>query len=285
MIIDMHVHPVCKEATWENSDKEIIDAFAGSNKKSRRLWTNFMKVVKTKISIETFIKLMDDFGIKKAVIVAFNIKTAYGVKLVTNEDIAKFESLYPERFIGFGCVDIPAPDAMNQLEYAIESLNLKGIKLVPPVQKFDISDKRYDPLWKKMVDLNIPVWTHGGHQVSTAGSIAKYGHPMLIDEMAMRHEDLKIIIGHMGTPWFWDTYSAVLRHQNVYVDISAHYELYNYFPWDAYTKYQIEDKVLFGSDHPIIHWNKIVPAVKALPISDAFKNKILYQNAEKLLNL
>jgi len=285
MIIDMHVHPVCKEATGENTDKEIIDAFAGSNKKSRRLWTNFMKVVKTKISIETFIKLMDDFGIDKAVIVAFNIKTAYGVNLVTNDDIAKFESLYSDRFIGFGCVDIPAPDAMDQLEYAIESLNLKGIKLVPPVQKFDISDKKYDPLWKKMVDLNIPVWTHGGHQVSTAGSIAKYGHPMLIDEMAMRHEDLKIIIGHMGTPWFWDTYSTVLRHLNVYVDISAHYELYNYFPWDAYTKYQIEDKVLFGSDHPLVHWNKILPTVKALPISDAFKNKILFENAQKLLNL
>jgi predicted TIM-barrel fold metal-dependent hydrolase len=281
----MHVHPVCKEATWENTDKEIVNAFAGSNKKARRLWTNFTKIVKTKVSIEDFIKLMDNFGIDKAVIVSFNIQTAYGVKLVTNGDIAKFVRLHPNRFIGFGCIDIPAPDAMDQLEYAIESLNLKGIKLVPPVQKFDISDKKYDLIWKKMVDLNVPLWTHAGHQVSTAGSIAKFGHPMLIDDMIMRNKDLKLIIGHMGTPWFWDTYSVVLRHLNTYVDISAHYELYNYFPWDAYTKYQIEDKVLFGSDHPLVHWNKILPAVKSLPISESFKDKILFQNAKKLLNL
>jgi len=281
----MHIHPVCKEATWYNTDEEIINAFAGSDKDRRRLWSNFMKIVKSKISIDNYIKLMDDFGVDKAVIVSFNIKTAYGVQLLTNDDIANFEKLYPDRFIGFGCVDIPASDAMDQLEYAIESLNLKGIKLVPPVQKFDISDKKYDQIWKKMMDYNIPLWTHGGHQVSTAGSVAKFGHPNLIDELAMRHENFKIIIGHMGTPWFWDTYSVVLRHKNVYVDISAHYELYNYFPWDAYTKYQIEHKVLFGSDHPLVHWNKIIPAVRSLPISDDFKSKILTENAKKLLKI
>lgn len=281
----MHIHPVCREATWENTDEEIIDAFSGSDRNKRRLWSNFMKIVKVKISINDYIKLMDEFGVNKAVIVSFNIKTAYGIKLVTNDDIANFEKLYPDRFIGFGCVDIPAPDAMAQLEYVIDSLNLKGIKLVPPVQKFDISDKKYDSIWKKMVDNDIPLWTHGGHQVSTAGAIAKFGHPLLIDELAMRHENLKIIIGHMGTPWFWDTYSVVLRHPNVYVDISAHPDLYHYFPWDAYTNYHIEHKVLFGSDHPLVHWNRIIPAAKELTISDDFKNKILYENAKKLLNI
>jgi len=281
----MHIHPVCREATWENTDKEIIDAFSGSDRNKRRLWSNFMKIVKVKVSINDYIKLMDEFGINKAVIVSFNIKTAYGIKLVTNDDIAKFEKLYPDRFIGFGCIDIPAPDAMAQLEYVIDSLNLKGIKLVPPVQKFDISDKKYDSIWKKMTDNDIPLWTHGGHQVSTSGAIAKFGHPMLIDEIAMRHENLKIIIGHMGAPWFWDTYSVVLRHPNVYVDISAHPDLYQYFPWDAYTNYHIEYKVLFGSDHPLVHWNRIIPAAKGLTVSDDFKNKILYENAKKLLNI
>ena len=180
-------------------------------------------------------------------------------------------------------MDIPADDALSQLEYAIESLDLKGIKLVPPVQKFDISDKKYDFLWKKMIDLDIPLWTHTGHQVSTPGSIAKYGHPMLIDELAMRHEGLDIIMGHMGTPWFWDAWSVVLRHPNVYVDISAHPDLYNHFPWDAFTQYLIEHKVLFGSDYPLCHWNKILPAIENLPISSNFKKKILSKNALKLL--
>ncbi|GAH02070.1 unnamed protein product [marine sediment metagenome] len=165
---------------------------------------------------------MDKFGIDKSVIVSYNIKTAYGITLVTNDDIANLIKLHPNRLIGFAGIDPPASDAMEQLEYAISSLNLKGVKLVPPAQKFDISDKKYNPLWRKMVDNNVPLWTHGGHQESTGGAIAKYGHPLLIDEMAMRNEDLTIIIGHMGVPWFWDTFSVVVRHPNVYADISAH---------------------------------------------------------------
>jgi predicted TIM-barrel fold metal-dependent hydrolase len=237
----------------------------------------------TKVSIKDFISLMDKFEIKKGVIVSFNIQTAYGITLVTNENIADFVKKFPKRFIGFGCIDVPAEAALEQLDYAINSLDLSGLKLVPPVQKFDISSKKYDHLWKKMIDLNIPLWTHTGHQISTQGSVAKYGHPLLIDELAMRNTELTIIMGHMGTPWFWDAWSVSVRHPNVYLDISANPELYNYFPWDAFTKYQAENKVLFASDHPLCHWSQIIPKIEELPISEKFKQKIFVKNAEKVL--
>lgn len=280
----MHVHPFCKESMWDDLEK-IADVMWGLDPKKRRLMRPFLDTVSKKVSIEDYIDQMDKFGIDKAVIVSFNITTAYGIIIVTNDEIADFVSKYPDRFIGYACIDVPAPDAINQLDYAISSLQLKGVKLVPPVQKFDISDPQYDPLWKRMVDLNVPLWSHTGHQVSTGGSIAKFGHPMLIDELAMRHVDLRIIMGHMGTPWFWEAWSVTLRHPNVYVDISAHPDLYPFFPWDAFTKYNIENKVLFASDHPLCHWNRILPAIEALPISKGFKNRILGKNAAKLLGI
>ncbi|MEJ2279346.1 MAG: amidohydrolase family protein [Candidatus Lokiarchaeota archaeon] len=223
--------------------------------------------------------------IQKAVIVSFNIKSSYGIILVTNDNIRDFVNMYPNRFIGFAGIDVPASNVIDQLEYAIESLDLKGVKIIPPVQKFNVLEEKYNYLWQKIIDYGIPLWIHTGHQLSTKGSIAKYGHPLLIDELANRFENLEIIMGHMGTPWFWDTYSVVLRHPNVYVDISAHPELNQYFLWDAYTKYSIEDKVLFASDHPLKHWNQIVPAVEDLPISNSFKEKILFRNAQKLLKI
>jgi len=284
MIIDMHVHPFCKEVSWDDLNK-ISDAMWSSDPFRRRYMYKMLKSVSEHVSIDDYITLMDELGITKSVIVSFNVKTAYDVILVTNEDVANLVKIHPTRLIGFAGIDIPAPGALDQLDYAITSLNLKGVKIVPPVQKFDISDIQYDPIWKKMIDLNIPLWTHGGHQVSTVGSIAKYGHPMLIDEVAMRHQDLTIIIGHMGTPWFWDTYSVVLRHPNVYVDISAHHHLYSYFPWDAFIKDKIEHKVLFASDHPLAHWKQIIPAVKNLPISEGFKERIFSENAKMLLNI
>jgi len=282
MKIDVHIHPFCKEATWEDLDK-VAEAMWGLDPKKKERMKVMLQNVATKISIDNYIKLMDQFEIEKAVIVSMNCKTAYDIVLVTNDDIAKFVEMYPNRFIGFGGIDPPAPDALDQLDYAISSLGLKGIKLVPPVQKFDLKEPIYDPIWKKMNDLNIPLWIHGGHQVSTAGSEAKYGHPMRIDDLAMRYPDLTIIIGHMGTPWFWDTFSVVSRHPNVYVDISAHPALYKYFPWDAYMDYNVDNKVLFASDHPLVHWNQIIPSVENLPIPESFKAGIFIKNAQKLL--
>ena len=282
MIIDFHFHPFCKEATWGDLNK-IAGAMWGLYPTQKKRMSVMLKTLATKYSIDNYIELMGNLQIEKAIIVSFNIKTAYGAILVNNDDVARFVKKYPKRFIGFAGIDPPSSDALNQLEYAINSLDLKGVKLVPPVQKFDLKDEIYNPIWEKIVDLNIPLWIHGGHQVSTAGSIAKYGHPMRIDDLAMRYPEMTIIIGHMGTPWFWDTFSVVIRHPKVYVDISAHPELYQYFPWDAYTNSNIEDKVLFASDHPLCHWNQIIPAVKNLPISDDFRNKIFKKNAEKLL--
>lgn len=285
MIIDMHIHPFCKEVHLGDDIEKIVQALLGSNKQGRRRMQKLYETMFNKISIDDYVSLMNKYGIDKAVIVSFNLTTAYGVCLVTNDDLADFVAKYPDKFIGFAGIDVPAPDAMEQLDYAINSLELKGVKLVPPLQKFDISDKKYDPLWRKMVDLNIPLWTHTAHQISVIGSVSKFGHPLLVDELATRHQDLTIIMGHMGTPWFWDAWSVTVRHPNVYVDISAYPELYSWFPFDAFTKFSAEDKVLFASDHPIKHWNDVLSAAKELPISEGFKRKILGENAVKLLGI
>jgi len=284
MFIDIHMHPFCKEATWDDLNK-IANALWALDPKRRKMMLSFLDMVANKTSIDDYIALMDNHGIDKAVIVGFNVITAYDVCLVTNDDLANLVTLHPDRLIGFACIDVPAPDAIDQLDYAISSLGLKGVKLVPPVQKFDISDPQYNPLWRKILDLNIPLWTHTGDQWWTNGSIAEFGHPLLIDKLAMRFENLTIIMGHMGTPWFWDLWSVVRRHLNVYADISLHPDLYPFFPWDAFSKYNLEDKLMFASDHPCCHYNNIVPAVKILPISDTFKKKIMGKNAAKLLGI
>ncbi|MFW9901763.1 MAG: amidohydrolase family protein [Candidatus Thorarchaeota archaeon] len=285
MIIDMHVHPFCKEANWGDDLEKTADKLLGSNKRGRRAMYKFFKVFNSKISIDDYVSTMKKYGIDKAVIVSLNLKSAYGECIVTNEDLANFVEKYPKNFIGFACIDVPAPDAVNQLEYAITSLDLKGVKLVPPLQKFDISDKKYDPLWQKMLDFNIPLWTHTADQKSILGAISKFGHPMLIDELARRYQDLTIIMGHMGFPWVWEAVSVATRHPNVFIDIANRPICYRYFPWDYFVVERYEHKLLYGSDHPMINWNETIPAVQNLPISDGFREKIFYKNAKKLLKL
>jgi len=154
MIIDMHIHPFCKEVSWDDLNK-IADAMWAMDPFQRKYMYKMLKYASENVSIDDYISLMDNLGIEQSVIVSFNVKTAYDVILVSNDDIADLVALHPKRLIGFAGIDIPATDALDQLDYAINSLELKGVKIVPPVQKFDISDISFDPIWKKMIDLNI----------------------------------------------------------------------------------------------------------------------------------
>ena len=284
MIIDLHMHPFCKEAHYGDKDS-IINTMAGKNPKKLIAAKRYIKAIMEKFTIEDYINIMDKFKVDKAVIVSLNVKTAYNFIMVTNDDIANFVSKYPSRFIGFGSIDVPSQDALYELDYAITSLGLKGIKLVPPAQKFYFSDKQYDPIWRKMEELDIPLWTHGGFQQSFITSEAKYGHPMLIDDLASRFEDLTIIIGHLGVPWMWDAWAVVCKHENVYIDISAHPYLYKWFPWDAFISYPISHKLLFASDYPLVHYSEIFSEFEKLDLDEGFRNKILGENAQKLLKL
>jgi predicted TIM-barrel fold metal-dependent hydrolase len=280
----MHIHPFCQEAHYGDR-KLIINAMAGGNSQKLLAVNRYIKAIMEKYTIEDYIKIMDKFKVDKAIIVSLNVKTAYNFIMVTNDDIANFVSKYPTRFIGFGSIDVPGEDALNELLYAINSLGLKGIKLVPPAQKFEFSDKKYDPLWREMVDLNVPLWTHGGFQQSFVSSEGRFGHPLLIDDLASRFEDLTIIVGHMGVPWMWDAWAVVNKHDNVYIDISAHPYLYKCFPWDAYKSYGLMNKILFASDYPLVHYSEIFSEFQKLEIDEGFRNKILGENAKKLLKL
>ncbi|MFW9950693.1 MAG: amidohydrolase family protein, partial [Candidatus Thorarchaeota archaeon] len=263
--------------------KLIINTMAGANPQKLLAAKRYVKAIMEKFTIDDYIKIMDKFNVNKAIIVSLNVKSSYNFIMVTNDDIANFVSNYPTRFVGFGSIDLPSQNALSELEYAISSLGLKGIKLVPPAQKFDFSNKKYDSIWQKMVDLDVPLWTHGGFQQSFVGSEAKYGHPMLIDDLSSRFEDLTIIIGHMGVPWMWDAWAVVNKHNNVYVDISAHPYLYKWFPWDAFKSYNIMNKILFASDYPLVHYSEIFSEFEKVDINEGNRNKILWENAQKLL--
>jgi predicted TIM-barrel fold metal-dependent hydrolase len=288
MIIDVHIHPFCKEATVTPSLEEAIKRMTAASRDKAR--TEGMAAMLTALfsthSVTDIIKDMDEAKVDKAVIVAMDMTTHYGVKLVTNEDLARLTSAYPDRFIPFAGVD-PSMGrvAVDEFARAVEHLGCRGLKLVPPVQHFDLSDPKHNPLWEAALDLGVPVWTHVAHQLSLPDSDARLGHPMLVEAVALRYLDLKIILGHCGFPWPWEAWSLVVRHTNVYLDVSAYSDLYNHLPWDAYSKYGAEDKVLFATDYPVCGFQQTMDALNEVDISPEFREKILGENARRLLEI
>lgn len=286
MIIDFHIHPFCREATVLPSLKEALGRMYGqAGGRFEPIVAGFRHVLEEK-SLDDIIRDMDKAGIDKAVIVAADYSSAYGTIVVTNEDVSRMARQHPDRFIPFCSVD-PAfgRAAVDKLEFAVKELGARGLKLVPPMQGFRFDDPRHNPLWEKAAELDIIVWTHAAHQSSTPGTDARLGQPLLVEPVALRFPSLKIVLGHCGFPWTWESWSMAARHQNVYVDISAFTHLYHRFPWDAYAALAMEHKLLFATDNPIAGFSESLKAFRALPISEDFKEAVLGTNAEKLLNL
>ena len=288
MIIDMHTHPFCKEATIIPDYNEASERLYGSMIDTERFKniTAMLQYIFTQRSVSDIIAEMDAVSVDKAVIVAADYTTAFGVVAVTNEDVAGLAGDYPDRFIPFASVD-PSMGrlAVDRLVHAVKNLGCRGLKLVPPMQLFDISDPKFDPLWETAIDLDIIVWTHVAHQLSTPGSDARLGHPMLIEPVALKYPHMKIVMGHCGFPWTMEAASLVARHPNVYIDISAYPDLYHYFPWDVYSKFNVEHKVLFASDSPLVSFAETLDALEKVDIGDEYKKGIRGENARRLLGL
>ena len=81
----------------------------------------------------------------------------------------------------------------------------------------------------------------------------RYAHPLLMDEIAIRFPELRIVMAHLGHPWQRETIVTIRKHPHVYADVSALF----YRPWSFYeglrlaTEWGVLDKLLFGSDFPI----------------------------------
>lgn len=229
-----------------------------------------------------------------AVIFAIDDETISGDKCNTNDWVADIVGKHPDRFMGFATVDPwKGKLAIQEVERAVKKLGLKGLKLHPQQQAFFANDIKFYPLWQTCSDLGIPVLFHTGHSgrgsgiPGGAGLKLKYGAPIpYIDDIAADFPDLTIIMAHPGWPWQEEQISVCMHKSNVYIDLSGWAPKYFTPSLIAYGKGPIKDKLLFGSDYPVLtpdRWLKEFDEL--IPWKPEVKQKVLLDNAKKLLKL
>lgn len=231
--------------------------------------------------LEEFIKDMDKAGVDKAVLLPIDAETTWNYK-IPNEYIAKTVQRFPDRFVGFASVDPnKGRKGVSELEEAIKSLQLKGLKLVPYLQEFYPNDKKVYPLYEKAVELDIPILTHTGQ---TYGFPIKHCNPIYLDDVACDFPDLKIIAAHGGWPWVDELLAVATKHNNVYMDLSGWHPKYLPKELLRYANSLLRERTLFGTDYPLLLPSVVLPALKPL-LRDKAKPKILGENAAELLSL
>lgn len=280
MIVDMHVHPIFQETPQTPETIQMIQSLELTSK-------NYFRRSQRILSLGDFQKEMKETSIDKVVL---QIATSKGSPArPVNEYASMLLRMFPEKFIGFAGFDPNrGEEAVADIEHAIRDLGYKGLKTVSPLLELDINDKAFYPCYAKAQELGVPITIHTGASSLVMGSRIKYAQPTMVDDVAFDFPDLKIICAHMGGHQYMDAYNMLVRHRNVYADLSFWplNPLYkDMMPWQLLED-TLPDKILLGSDYPCGQTPKeAVQTVQELPISEEFKQKILGGNAANLLNL
>ena len=182
---------------------------------------------------------------------------------VSNDYVAEYVSRNPNKLYGFASVNPNRPSPGRLLEEARHMYGLKGLKLAPIYQFFDPTDSKCYPLYAKAQELRMPIMWHQGTSYLQAGPL-ELCNPVLLDPIARAFPDLKMVIAHLGHPWYGEAVSVIRKHPNVYADVSA----LGTRPWQMYNamlcavEYGVADKLLFGTDFPFFDCNKTIAALR-----------------------
>lgn len=82
------------------------------------------------------------------------------------------------------------------------------------------NDPGYQPYFELAEKFDIPFIFHTGDNWSRKAKV-KYAHPLHIDEAAVDHPNVKIIMAHFGNPWCMDAAEVIYKNDNVWADVCA----------------------------------------------------------------
>jgi len=222
--------------------------------------------------------------VERAVIVGRDAETTFRF-MPNHEEILTMLQQYPDIFIGFVGVD---PNKGMEAIYLLDEMIAKGfcgVAIDPMYAKLPIHDAKYYPIYAECCKLNVPVVITTGLSPLSPGTDLNGINPCLLDIVARDFPMLKVVISHGGYPWVSETIGVIHRHANLYLEIS---ECENMPQSNAYIEAAntiLQDKMLFASAHPFCNYKDAIQLYQKLPFRDTVREKIMRNNAMKVLNL
>src|SRR5688572_21169703 len=237
-------------------------------------------------------EIADYYRSRKIGCVVFSVdESLTGRKQVPNTDVLALAAANADIMIAFASVN-PArgKSAADEAERLIAA-GARGFKLHPPLQQFRANDQIAYPFYEVVNAARLPVVIHTGHSgIGTGmpgggGVRLKYGNPMDIDDVAVDFPDMPIILAHPSFPWQDEAISICLHKPQVYIDLSGWSPKYFSPTLVQYANTLLKQKMLFGSDFPLIKPDRWLSDFEKIGIRDEVRPLILKENAVRLLGL
>ena len=228
--------------------------------------------------------------------IVFGLQAQASGIMVPNDAVAAFVREVGGQTVGFMSVDPTRHDAVAEIERCHADLGLRGIKLGPIYQGTSPLNPLTMRVFSTAERLGLPVMIHQGAIFANAGRLAD-ANPLLLDDVAIAFPELRIVIAHMGHPWVHEAVVVMRRHENVYADTSAIANRPTVLATalSAAKEYGVLDKVMFGSDSPMVSAESEAAALARVvahmqqfaltPITDDELHAIMHRPSFELLGI
>jgi uncharacterized protein len=274
----------------EHRHRMIIDAWAQHPTRrhleqpmfeSLRRWTRDA-LPSGDLPVSATIAAMDEAGVALSLISAW---VGPRGDLISNDEVAAFVDEAPQRLAGIGSVDISRPrDAVREIRRCVRELGFKGIRVLPWLWELPPTHARFYPVYAECCELAVPFCTQVGHTGPLLPS--EVGRPIpYVDQVAIDFPELTIVCGHIGYPWTEEMIAVATKHPNVFIDTSAYTAKRYPANFVAYMNAHGRDKVMFGTNWPMIAPRRALEGFTELGLSAEVETAFLAVNAARVFRL
>ena len=279
MVIDFHTHVFPAELRDRRDELLSMDL---------TLETLYANPAARMASAEELVATMAGAGIDLSVAQGIGWNDI-GLAREVNDYLIESVGRFPMKLKGFCSVNPAWGDAAAAEAERCARAGLVGIgELHPDTQGFDLGDKAVmSPLMEAATSLGMPVLTHAsepvGHHYAGKGRTT----PDVLLRFIENFPEATIICAHWGGGLPFYALMPEVRDslRNAYFDTAASPFLYRPEVFPTVVDLVGGDRVLLGTDYPLIDQKRLIRQVTDAPISDEAKEGILYDNAARLLGL
>ena len=180
-------------------------------------------------------------------------------------EIMGLASIHPD-FAGFE----------EELDRAV-SLGLRGVKLHPDFQKFDIDDPRAFPLYRATSKRGLPILMHMGDRRYDASS------PEKLASVMKKFPDLTVIAAHFGGYERWEeAHNRLFPSEQLWFDTSSSIPFTSRdYVLSMFDKFGV-DRFFFGTDFPLWSAKAEIDNIRGLGLAESETEMIFSGNFERL---
>ena len=275
----------------------VVNIWTSEALSHRPDWTDEFFVGKVKgkhdssgISLEEMLEGMDAAGIELAFLVAAKSGRVGlpGCYHMPAEVVSRAVDKYPNRFLGLIGIDpYTGMEGVRALEDAVKNMGFIGAHLYPHWFELAPNHAKYYPFYSKCIELDIPIQMQVGQSLiySKQQRCRSVGRPIYLDDVACDLPELKLIGSHVGIPWHDEMIAMSWKHENVFISTDAHSP--KYWP-DSVVRYfnsYGQDKVIFGSDFPVLRFQRTVEEIDQLDLKSEVRRKFMRDNVIRVYGL